>query len=86
MPCTHLGDAIVCAPTSTTMVTVLDCPFCLERTDFVVDCFEWYGPNHTCLACGSVWMDGSILRPPWHDVQWRERNIRKAKERAHADR
>ena len=56
------------------------CPTCKRRTSQWMECFEWYGPTVTCLACGEQWRDGEMCPRPLRRG-WRAENIAAAKKR-----
>jgi len=55
------------------------CPKCKTITRFIMACVPWYGPQETCLKCGTVWNDGWPTNQP-HTPSWRCQNIRAARE------
>lgn len=44
----------------------------------VVLCYEWYGWDVTCCACGEVWQDGERAERPFRP-RWREKNAKAAR-------
>lgn len=64
----------VCAPsTSRALIERSHCPTCNRRRPFIVLCYDWYGPDATCLGCGERFNeDGRQERP--FARGWREKS------------
>ena len=61
----------------------VDCPDCKKtksgrKSLHLVFCYEWYGPERTCLMCGRKWSDGEWM-PLLFCRSARRKNIKNAK-------
>ncbi len=69
----------ICAPAPVEIkTTLIDCPTCEKKTEFLCEYYEWYGGEITCLNCGDSWNEeGRAPRP--FERGWREKSISRAK-------
>lgn len=56
------------------------CPDCKKQSWFTRICFEWFGPDETCLRCGREWKDKEWMALPFMRGA-RKYNIKSAKSR-----
>ena len=61
----------------------LYCPTCEGERGFLLEHYEWYGWNSTCLSCGEQWSEGEMLERPFQRA-WRTKNIQAALRRIEA--
>lgn len=71
----------ICAPPVTDHeVKAMKCPVCGCYANILIECWEWYSPQATCLMCGNAWSDGELMERPFCPG-WRKERIARAKER-----
>lgn len=75
------GEIHVYSPSVTKYeVAERNCPVCGCYSRILIECWDWYSPQATCLMCGDAWSDGELLERPFCPG-WREERIEKAKKR-----
>jgi ribosomal protein L37AE/L43A len=77
----QVGDAVVhlnIPETLTHKAVKVLCPDCKKESLHLIFCYEWYGPERTCLRCGRKWSDGHWMPLAFYRYARRD-NIRSAK-------
>lgn len=71
----------ICCPTVTHHeIRAMKCPCCGGYANVLIECWEWYAAQATCLLCGDAWSDGERMERPFAP-RWREERIASAKKR-----
>jgi hypothetical protein len=68
----------VCGPAADHIgIETVRCPTCDTERGFLLEHYEWYGWNLTCLFCGEQWGDGERLERPFRRA-WRKQSVAEA--------
>lgn len=79
-----MSTGAICGATLVSVgLQTLYCPTCLGDRGFLLEHYEWYGWNETCLSCGDVWSEGEMLGRPFERA-WRIKSIEAALRRIEA--
>lgn len=76
----NMSGHIFAPPVTGYKVTQVHCMTCDEKTEFLIQYWEWYSAEFTCLECGERYNaeEGRHERPFMRG--WRERSIKEARE------
>jgi hypothetical protein len=75
----------ICAPDPIRVRKIIRyCFTCKRRRAMLLEAYEWYDPDVTCLTCGDSWtceVDGLSRRPRPARAGWRDAAVHKARQR-----
>jgi hypothetical protein len=71
---------IYAPPVTRHEIRAMWCPVCGGYANILIECWEWYSAQATCLCCGDSWSEGELMMRPFYHG-WREERIEKAKRR-----